>query len=395
MTSKENPLTDEERLVYQQAVFNDVFDKQQPHENPQAYLIAGQPGAGKSSLTEKAEIECDIDSVVVNIDNYRKFHPHYDKYNQENDLTASGKTHLEASNVADAVLERATQNRNNIIIDGTLKDPEGAVNRIQELKEKGYEVHIRAICIRPEDSLRSIEERYKYSKEQYGYGRNVPTEVHDAAVNSGVISLQESIKQGKADSLTVQDRQGEILYQCAPNRMNETERNKAADKVADIYVEKGGRTLPLETPYSSLRAEKEKNATLDKTEEKGTKVESKTFADSKFSDSPLNVPSFQASVQTKAQQVTYVQKGGEPEPPSELQARRQESPYSPHSGTGKFGSLPMEDLSRTVPTPSEAAKRNHDLLEYGKHGGAVSPDINDRREHSPSSPRPPDNEPVP
>ena len=48
-----------------------------PNENPHAYLLAGQPGAGKTVLSSYFAKLYHGNIVLINGDEYRRYHPRY------------------------------------------------------------------------------------------------------------------------------------------------------------------------------------------------------------------------------------------------------------------------------------------------------------------------------
>lgn len=62
-------------------VWNDVITNQHtPTNNPKGFVLGGQPGAGKSILIEKIKKELNGNVIVINGDDYRKYHPDYTKF---------------------------------------------------------------------------------------------------------------------------------------------------------------------------------------------------------------------------------------------------------------------------------------------------------------------------
>jgi len=46
--------------------------------NPQGFVLGGQPGAGKSSLIAEAKNRLNRNILEINGDNFRKYHPDYE-----------------------------------------------------------------------------------------------------------------------------------------------------------------------------------------------------------------------------------------------------------------------------------------------------------------------------
>ena len=88
---------------------------------PKAYMIGGQPGAGKTRSTEKLEEQYNYNILKIDMDDYRKRHPNFKEINEVYGKEASLYTNKFAAEVRDAIMKRALDNKYNVIIDGTMK----------------------------------------------------------------------------------------------------------------------------------------------------------------------------------------------------------------------------------------------------------------------------------
>jgi UDP-N-acetylglucosamine kinase len=240
-----NKLSPDEYQDYKDDVFGFVFTDQKAVDEPKAFIFSGQPGAGKTGLKNAVEEflkQSGETYVVIDPDDYRSLHPKYEQYNREDDKKTAERTHTDASQVADEVREKAVSEKYNLIIDGTLKNKSKALALVEKLKENGYEVHLRAICVPPAVSWQGCLDRYQRDKgKPPGHGRFVPQEIHDDAVNSMVFSIVEIERQGLADSSTVQNRQGTIYHKSYPAQNDERAQKEAIRNIVRVYVEYGER----------------------------------------------------------------------------------------------------------------------------------------------------------
>ncbi len=207
-----------------------------------ATILAGQPGSGKGGLTEKA-IEAARETggaVVIDPDASRANHPLHVQLMREDDTTAADKTHEDASNAAEAVLEAAIENGLDLIIDGTLKSPDKAERLVQKLVDAGYEVEVIALAVSPEVSWQGVQDRYNNQKRTQGYGRMVPRSIHDAAVKGMVESLERIEQQGKATSLKIVNRSGDILYASQPKALAAAGAAQGQGKITSVIAEARG-----------------------------------------------------------------------------------------------------------------------------------------------------------
>lgn len=241
-------LSPDEYQDYKEDVFDYVFTDQVPVAQPKAFILAGQPGAGKTGLKKAVKEffeQTGETFIVIDPDDFRSLHPKYEEYNREDDTKTAEWTHSDASQASDEAREKAITEKYNLIIDGTLKDKSKALALVQKLKDNGYEVHVRAICVSPLVSWQGCLDRYYRDKKALGYGRFVPQFIHDESVNSLVFSLLEIERQRIANSITVQDRQGLIYHKSTPENNNASTKNEAVRNIVRIYIEQGERPKNL------------------------------------------------------------------------------------------------------------------------------------------------------
>jgi Cdc6-like AAA superfamily ATPase len=72
-------LTEPDYKIYRESIFKLAFAKKSSSSAPKAYILAGQPGSGKGSITR--DINSSKKFVVVDPDDFRVSHPKYIEYN--------------------------------------------------------------------------------------------------------------------------------------------------------------------------------------------------------------------------------------------------------------------------------------------------------------------------
>jgi len=217
---------------------NDQLNTTSATEYPVAMLIAGQPGAGKGSVEEYLKNELNQNSITIDPDKMRQFHPDQERLQQENDKTAASYTHEDASRWAEKLRDLAIENRRNIIIDGTLKSPEKAENLCKMISEKGYRVEVHAVAVNELQSKLGIVDRYEEGKSKLdengnGYGRWVPEDVHDEAYSGMVKSVGLIENKKLADAVCVHTREDKFIYENKRNEKGEYSQEKphAVEKI--------------------------------------------------------------------------------------------------------------------------------------------------------------------
>jgi predicted ABC-type ATPase len=188
------------------------------HRYPKAVILAGQPGAGKSHVREEVAKSMDKDVVIIDPDELRNFHPRYKKHSNEDSKTSASKVQHDASLWASELRRLAIGKRNNVIIDGTLSNPEKADMLCAELKNCGYEVEVVALAVNEEVSWQGVKDRYESAEEASAKDstiipRWVPKEIHDSAYKGMPESLELIERKRMADRIKVCDRDYNLLYE--------------------------------------------------------------------------------------------------------------------------------------------------------------------------------------
>lgn len=137
------------------------FAGKSPVENPKAYLVIGQTGGGKSTLTSLI-LRNDPNTVVIDSDAFKAFNPQKDEITRLYPTLYGFLTGLDAYLHRDEVYSKALKEGYNILIEVAPSTKELLFNiDFEELREHGYVAvaNILAACL--ENSLLSIHERYE------------------------------------------------------------------------------------------------------------------------------------------------------------------------------------------------------------------------------------------
>lgn len=193
-----------------------------PTELPVGFILAGQPGSGKSKLQEFARLSVP-ELVEVNGDNYRIDHPQYD------DIMKWEPDHMPelTQDFANAVCERLMRylliNKISFSVEGTGRNPEVPIRTAKELRAHGFRVHLLVMACRPEISSRSCATRYWEMVAAGQSPRPVNAAFHDEAVRSLPLSLKtifiEQCQSRPFDEYQIVDRDGEIYWDIWKSRM--------------------------------------------------------------------------------------------------------------------------------------------------------------------------------
>ena len=206
-------LSDEEHNKVFEKIEAHYLPKSQPVEKPLAIITGGQPGAGKSGLTELAKARMKEGGfVLVDADKMRSFHPSWQRALQADDKNAADLTHSDAGAWAGKLLRLAVESSRNVIIDQTSRDPESFASLAGRLQASGYRVEAHFMASHPEVSAQRIVTRYENEKAQFGVGRFSNADKHDAAF-AGLGKTVEAIEPGKlVDALALYNSEGRQIY---------------------------------------------------------------------------------------------------------------------------------------------------------------------------------------
>lgn len=131
------------RLLFENKVWPSIAqNKTGDLERPAAYIVAGQPGSGKTRMSSVIIEEYNADIIQSMGDNFRGFHPRYQelmrKYGQYCAYFSLPQAHF----LSELTLHRAAEGRYNIIQEGALENVKHTMRTIEYLKSKGYSIVI-------------------------------------------------------------------------------------------------------------------------------------------------------------------------------------------------------------------------------------------------------------
>ncbi len=211
---------DENQRVFEREIIpilNKDFDLSQS-KNPTAYLTAGLPGAGKSSLVGlMLEETKNSKTFIANSDEMRPYHPYFKEAVDMFGSNAGAAVHKDASIFSEKSIAYAQEQRANFIVDGTMRDPKKVKELILSLKANGYKIKVIAIAVNKYESLHGIFNRYL---KQYEDSPTTARFVEPKFIEIGKSKILESIKvlySEHIDELKVFDRDHNILYDSTKN----------------------------------------------------------------------------------------------------------------------------------------------------------------------------------
>ena len=204
---------DEMRLLFEEKVWPSIaVNKSGDLPNPAAYIVAGQPGSGKTRMSSVVIEEYNADIIQSMGDNFRGFHPRYQKLLKKYGQYCAYFTLPQAKFLSELTLHRAAEGRYNIIQEGALENVKHTMEMIEFLKRKGYTVVIMLRACPRKKSWKAIHQLFLQQRlKAPGLSRLITKEYHDAACLSFLSATNDLIKQTLMDRLIIKSPKG-LLY---------------------------------------------------------------------------------------------------------------------------------------------------------------------------------------
>lgn len=219
-----------------------------PQVVPRGFVLGGQPGAGKSFLNGLAAEKCDWNIVVINGDDFRKYHPDYDEFQKQYGKDSPKHTASFAGKMTEAILNKAIKEHYNIVIEGTFRNPATPIRTLSLMKANGYITEAMIQTCPKELSWNSCQERYfamqKVDKIRGTYeARWTDKAHHDLVCEKLAENIKTVIESGKAD-------RAEIFFRYESGK-NEMIFSTAAGKELDVKSLEG--KIAAASPEKSVK----------------------------------------------------------------------------------------------------------------------------------------------
>jgi predicted ABC-type ATPase len=214
MSDESYKLSAKEHEDILQKLLSNTLERSEYQEQPRIVILGGQPGSGKSKLTEIAHDSFfDNQSVaVINGDDYRAYHPKAREIYELHDKKFAEMTDPDVRTWTPRIFEEAIKEKRNIIFEATMRNKEPLMTTIETLKGEGYKIGIMVMAVNEQVSRVGIVRRYEDQKANGGIARWTPIETHDEAFKNMPDAVAAIERNSSIDSISVYNRAGEILY---------------------------------------------------------------------------------------------------------------------------------------------------------------------------------------
>ena len=201
-----------EALIFRH-LWNDLISEQQvsPVKSPKGFVLGGQPGAGKSNLVGIIRQELNRNVLVINGDEFRRYHPNFDGIQEQYGIDSPKHTAAFSGHMTERVIEKALREGYNISVEGTFRTTETPMRTLEKMREHGYETAVYIQTVPSEVSWQSTLERYHAMELLGETPRATPKEHHDLVVKLLPQNADAVFLSGKADVFKVYSREGLIF----------------------------------------------------------------------------------------------------------------------------------------------------------------------------------------
>src|SRR3546814_184981 len=162
--------------IYRTEISPDLFASARTAERPTVIVLGGQPGAGKTPMQSLATREFAGRGGIVKIigDDLRAFLPHYHELQRTNDKTAAFFTDRDSGRLVEMAIADAVQRRVNVLVEGTMRNPDVVAKTLRDFRGAGFETDARALAVSPELSSLGILQRSEEHTSELQYLMRIP-----------------------------------------------------------------------------------------------------------------------------------------------------------------------------------------------------------------------------
>ncbi len=204
---------DQMRLLFEEKIWPSIaVNKTGDLDRPTAYIVAGQPGSGKTIMSSVLIESHNGDIVQSMSDNFRGFHPRYKELMKKYGQYCAYFSLPQGKFLSDLTMHRAAEGRYNLIQEGALENVQYTLDMIEFLKKKGYQVILMIRACSRKKSWKAIHQLYLQQRlKAPGLSRLITREYHDAACLSFLSATDQVVKQNLMDRLIIKSAKG-LLY---------------------------------------------------------------------------------------------------------------------------------------------------------------------------------------
>lgn len=172
-------------------------------------ILGGQPGAGKSTYYNNYSVD---NFVIINGDDFRRFHPNFLNIVSSDIEHMAERTQRFSNAVVERLIRELSQESYNLIIEGTLRNPDVPIRTCKDLNSKGYKTDLVVVACDAELAWKSTIIRAENMIKNKQPARLVPIDIYDYTVNHIAENLEKVEKEKCFDNIKIINRDGNTLY---------------------------------------------------------------------------------------------------------------------------------------------------------------------------------------
>ncbi|KPN72643.1 zeta toxin family protein [Neisseria sp. 83E34] len=194
-------------------IWDDLISESQvrPSSFPKGFVLGGQPGAGKSNLVRKINAELGGNLLVVNGDEFRRYHPDFEEIQEKYGKDAPKHTSVFSGTMTEKAIAKALAERYNISVEGTFRTTEVPLGTLDQMRTHGYETAVYIQTTPAEVSWQSTLDRYRQMEALGEMPRYTDKAHHDLVVELLPKNADAVFVSGKADHFRVYNRDGLVF----------------------------------------------------------------------------------------------------------------------------------------------------------------------------------------
>lgn len=217
---KVEPLGNMEKSKLLEAVIKELTANATSQKNPQAHIVTGQMGAGKSTAINSLARQYKGNCVIVDYDDLKRFVPGYAEAARKGyPGTVPGSKEI-ARYLEGGLQKHGFDNRFNMIIQKSINSKNDEVlAAVKSSKEQNYHVSLNILAVDKSTSTMGIYSRYESGLKEINEekatpegARRTPMEYHEDAYNSTVNPERYESMASELDEVVVSGRSGEVYY---------------------------------------------------------------------------------------------------------------------------------------------------------------------------------------
>lgn len=177
-----------------------------PVKIPEGIITGGTPGAGKSVFVELAKTRLKNNLLVIDGDQFRRYHPNFEKLQKLVGSDIAFVTGPFYGKMVRNILTKAMDHKYNVIIESTFKSVDSPLDYLKTLKAAGYTTTVNIIAVDKEVAWQSTIERKEKMIAAGEPSRSVDRTYFNQTADNLAGNAEKVYKTGLVDKLEVRNR---------------------------------------------------------------------------------------------------------------------------------------------------------------------------------------------